>query len=79
MSQTISAIYENGVLRPDKPLKVSDGAKVQIIILVTENKKQNKLPSELLAEIAALPSEGKGEKFSNRDHDRILYGTANEK
>ncbi|MDQ3132570.1 MAG: DUF104 domain-containing protein [Acidobacteriota bacterium] len=79
MSQTISAIYENGVLRPEKPLTVSDGTKVEIIVLVTENSEQKKLPSELLAEIAALPMEGKSEKFSNRDHDRILYGKANEK
>lgn len=40
---------------------------------------QKKTPAELLAEIAALPMKGNGEKFSNRDHDRILYGKANEK
>ncbi|MEP7039162.1 MAG: hypothetical protein ABI891_12575, partial [Acidobacteriota bacterium] len=38
-----------------------------------------KTPAELLAEIAALPMEGNGEKFSNRDHDRILYGKEREK
>ncbi len=79
MSKTISAIYENGVLHPEKPLEVSEGAKVEIIILVSENKKQQKSPAELLAEIAALPLEGEGEKFSGRDHDRILYGKASEK
>lgn len=42
-------------------------------------KTPKKTPAEFLAEIAALPTEGKGEKFSNRDHDRILYGKANEK
>ncbi len=40
---------------------------------------KKKTSAELLAEIAALPMEGNGEKFSNRDHDRILYGQANEK
>lgn len=78
MSQTISAIYENGTLILEKPLAVSEGSKVEVIVVVKE-KKVKKTPAELLAEIAALPSEGKGEKFSNRDHDRILYGTANEK
>jgi len=78
MSQTISAIYENGTLILEKPLAVSEGSKVEVIVVVKE-KKQKRTPAELLAEIAALPSEGKGEKFSNRDHDRILYGTANEK
>lgn len=78
MSQTISAIYENGTLILEKPLAVSEGSKVEVIVIIKE-KKEQKTSAELLAKIAALPSKGKGEKFSNRDHDRILYGTANEK
>lgn len=74
MNKTISAIYENGVLRPEKPLEVSEGAKVEIIIVVSENKKQKRTPAEILAELAALPLEGKTDKFSGRDHDKILYG-----
>ncbi|MFN2456066.1 MAG: hypothetical protein ABR577_17825 [Pyrinomonadaceae bacterium] len=27
----------------------------------------------ILERIAALPSEGNGKKFSNREHDRVLY------
>jgi len=73
MSQTISAVYENGTLILDEPLSVSNGVKVEIIILPVKNKARQKTPAELLAEIAALPMEGNGEKFSNRDHDRILY------
>ena len=71
MSQTLSAIYENGTLILEKPLTVSEGSKVEVIVVVKE-KERKKSPAELLAEIAALPSEGNGEKFSNRDHDRIL-------
>ena len=78
MSQTISAVYENGTLILDEPLAVSNGVKVEIIIPPKEQARK-KTPVELLAEIAALPMEGNGEKFSNRDHDRILYGKANEK
>lgn len=74
MNQTISAIYENGVLRPEKPLEVSEGAKVEIIVVVTENKKQKRTAAEILAELAALPLEGKTDKFSGRDHDEVLYG-----
>ncbi len=74
MSQTISAIYENGVLRPEKPLAVSEGAKVEIIVVISKDEKQMKTPAELLAELAALPIEGKTDKFSGRDHDKILYG-----
>jgi len=79
MSRTISAVYENGTLILDKPLAVSEGVKVEIIVLSPKAKKPEKTPAELLEEIAALPMEGNGEKFSNRDHDRILYGKANEK
>lgn len=67
MSEKVSAIYENGVLVLEQPLSVSEGSKVEIIIV------QKKTPAELLAEIAALPLEGKTDKFSNRAHDKILY------
>ena len=39
-----------------------------------EYAERKKTPSELLAEIVALPIEGKTDKFSGRDHDKILYG-----
>lgn len=78
MSQTISAIYENGTLILEKPLAVSEGSKVEVIVVVKE-KIQKRTPAEILAELAALPVEGKTDKFSNRDHDKILYGVVNEK
>ena len=74
MSQTISAIYENGVLRPEKPLTVSEGAKVDLIVLSSKEKKQKKTSSEILSELAALPIEGKTDPFSGSDHDKVLYG-----
>ena len=73
MNQTISAVYENGTLILDEPLAVSEGVKVEIIV-VTKEKKRKRTPAEILAELAALPLEGKTDKFSNRDHDKILYG-----
>ena len=79
MSRTISAVYENGTLILDEPLSVSNGVKVEVIVLPVKNDARDKTPAELLAEIAALPMEGNGEKFSNRDHDRILYGKEREK
>lgn len=79
MSQTISAVYKKGILVLKEPLTISEGSKVEIVVLSKKDTSQTKTPAELLAEIAALPTEGKGENFSNRDHDRILYGKANEK
>ena len=73
MSQTMSAIYENGVLVLEEPLAVSEGSKVKIVVLA-EEKKQKRTPAEILAELAALPLEGKTDKFSGRDHDKVLYG-----
>lgn len=74
MSQTISAVYENGTLILDEPLAISEGVKVEIIALSPKNNVQEKSPAELLAEITALPMEGKTDKFSGSDHDKILYG-----
>lgn len=73
MNQTISAVYENGTLILDEPLAVTEGMKVEIIV-VTREKKQKRTSAEILAELAALPLEGRTDKFSNRDHDKILYG-----
>ena len=74
MSQTISAVYENGTLILDEPLAVSEGVKVEIIILSPKNKQPKKTSAEILSELAELPIEGKTNLFSGSDHDEILYG-----
>jgi len=38
MSQTVSAVYKNGTLILDKPLTVSEGVQVEIIILSPKEK-----------------------------------------
>jgi predicted DNA-binding antitoxin AbrB/MazE fold protein len=73
MYQNITAVYEKGTLILDEPLEISDGSEVEIVLIERKNLSE-KSPAELLAEIASLPTEGKGEVFSSRDHDRILYG-----
>ncbi|MCY7377193.1 MAG: antitoxin family protein [Pyrinomonadaceae bacterium] len=74
MSQTVSAVYENGTLILDEPLAVPEGVKVEIFVLSPKDERQGKTPAELLAEIAALPMEGRTDRFSSIDHDKILYG-----
>lgn len=74
MSQTISAVYENGTLILEKPLAVSEGVKVEILVLSPKDKRQEKTSAEILSELAALPIEGKTDPFSGSDHDKILYG-----
>ena len=78
MSQTISAVYEKGVLILDEPLAVSEGSKVQIVV-ISKERGQKRTPAQILAELAALPLEGKTDKFSGRDHDRVLYGEGRKK
>ncbi len=71
MSQTISAIFENGVIRPLEPVKLVNGEEVEVLLL---DKAHDPTASrKLLAGIAKLPIEGKADKFSGEDHDRLLY------
>ena len=73
MTQVVQAIYERGTLRLVEAVDLEEGAHVEVTIS-TETTDGDRLPSEILAEIAALPMEGNGD-FSGKDHDRELYGT----
>lgn len=79
MTQTVSAVYENGVLRLEQPLAIADGVKVEILVIAPSSEVKKKSPAELLAKIAAFPSTSDGKIFSGRDHDRILYGDSKDK
>lgn len=69
----ITATYRKGTLVLDEPLEISDGSKVELLVVQNRRNKKKK-PSTILAEIAALPLEGKTDPFSGRDHDDVLYG-----
>lgn len=74
MNQKIQAVYENGTLVLDKPLAISNGSKVEIVVVADKQEDEmSGFVAKRLAEIAAMPLEGDEEKFSGRDHDRILY------
>jgi len=79
MSRIITAIVEQGRLRPTEPLALEEGAEVRLIIVpVAPGPQGPRLSPQAvaarMAEIAAMPMEPGGEVFSNRDHDKILYG-----
>ncbi len=78
MSKPISAVYENGTLILEESLPISEGSKVEIFV-VSKETKQKRTPAEILAKLAALPIEGKTDKFSGRDHDKVLYGDDRDK
>lgn len=73
MGQTITAVYEKGTFILNEPLSISDGSEVEILV-VSKKVQNGQSVAERLSKIAALPLEGKTDKFSGRDHDRILYG-----
>lgn len=74
---TIRAIYENGVLRPLKPIRdIREGTEVEVSVTEAKEKKPQPTPDEVRAsfmEIANLPLQP-GPYFTGEDHDHILYG-----
>jgi len=73
MTKTIDAVYERGVLRPLEPLQLPEGARLDIILVTDDEAGARMTPADILAEIAALPTEGATDSFSARDHDTVLY------
>jgi len=80
MSERITAVVENGLLRPTEPLALPNGTRVDLTIAQTSGAEAG-IPStspidtvkKIVAAIAAIPVEP-GPEFSGREHDRILYG-----
>lgn len=73
----VRAIYRDGRLCPHQPLALSEGAEVELIILHQNGAESDtQALATALAEIAAMPMEADDAEFSGVDHDRVLYGTA---
>jgi predicted DNA-binding antitoxin AbrB/MazE fold protein len=73
MTKQIEAIYENGVLRPVRPINLPEGEHLRLIVITRQDAPENGNAAAALAEIAALPIEGDTDAFSGRDHDTLLY------
>ncbi len=76
MTITTEAIYEQGVLKLSQPIPLAEGTRVEVIVISTKVSESH-ASREILAKIAALPLEGRGDEFSGRDHDTILYPPSN--
>ena len=74
MSITVEAVYEQGVLRLMQPIALAEGVRVEVIIMTPKPAMERETPADILAAIAALPLEADDEAFSDREHDKILYG-----
>lgn len=76
MATTVQAIYQDGALRPLEPLELAEGTRVEVTVTalqLDDEASEARRAEEMLKAIAALPLEAEGH-FSNRDHDRALYG-----
>jgi predicted DNA-binding antitoxin AbrB/MazE fold protein len=67
MTATIDAVYENGTLRPKKPLGLVEGAEVQLTINVPDE------DHDPLDEVIGICTEGPDISLAER-HDEIIYG-----
>ena len=86
MSQPFQAVFEHGVLRPLEPLDLPENQLVSISIVneaavpqtvealqkMSAEEKQAVLA--LLDKMEQMPQKSPADDFSQRDHDRVIYG-----
>jgi predicted DNA-binding antitoxin AbrB/MazE fold protein len=66
MALTIEAVYENGVLKPKKPLSLAEGTAVRVAVSpLTDH--------DPLASVVGIGESGRTDGADN--HDRYIYGT----
>jgi predicted DNA-binding antitoxin AbrB/MazE fold protein len=84
MTQSIQAIYEQGVFRPLEPVELAEHERVSLTVAqlslsgeAIQDELRDRRAAALhvaLDEAARLPIEGLNDGFSGSDHDQILYG-----
>lgn len=67
MTITFDATYENGVLKPKKPLSLAEGAQVRVTLTSVEEER------DPLAGVIGIGSSGRSDGAENHDH--YIYGT----
>jgi predicted DNA-binding antitoxin AbrB/MazE fold protein len=67
MNTKINAIYEKGILRPTKPLKLVEGTKVRLTLVPEDGQ------HDPLAAVIGIGSSGRTDGAENHDH--YIYGT----
>jgi predicted DNA-binding antitoxin AbrB/MazE fold protein len=67
MALTVEAVYENGVLKPKKPLRLAEGTQVQLLVSTADEE------HDPLASVIGIGQSGRTDGAENHDH--YLYGT----
>lgn len=74
MSTIIEAIYEGGVFRPTREIKLTEGTHVEVVVPAKVAPPDPRMAAARLGQLAArAPVSGQRESTSI-DHDQILYG-----
>jgi predicted DNA-binding antitoxin AbrB/MazE fold protein len=81
MSDTIPAVFDNGVFRPLEPVDLAKGTRVVVQLagpssaVADENDEGSRQAwCDYLDRMESLPDHSPRDGLSNRDHDRIIYG-----
>lgn len=83
MTLQADAIYEGGVLRPLKPLDLPEREVVSLSISTAsqnnghqaEAARQRDVLLAYLAKVESRTDDTPDDGFTNRDHDRLIYGS----
>jgi|SoiMethySBSTD1v2_1073268.scaffolds.fasta_scaffold79249_6 predicted DNA-binding antitoxin AbrB/MazE fold protein len=87
MDQPFQAIYEHGILRPLSPLNLNEDEVVSLIITGSPNyhltepsanieaERQREVITQFVAKMESLTDNTPQDGMTNRDHDRLIYGS----
>jgi predicted DNA-binding antitoxin AbrB/MazE fold protein len=70
----IAAIFEDGIFRPDQPVSLKNGTRVEVIVQDAPATDDPAEAARWIKELAALEPESPNDGFSGTDHDQVLYG-----
>jgi predicted DNA-binding antitoxin AbrB/MazE fold protein len=88
MNESFEAIYENGVLRPLKPIALREHEVVTVSVAPSTGEgavaadivaHQRDVLLAFVARMESLNDAGTVDGLSNRDHDRVIYETRNDR
>ena len=87
MDSSFHAIYEHGLLRPLEPLELQEDEVVSLAFVRGEENgdgvppvdqeraiRQREILLAFVEKMESIPDDNPQDGFSNRDHDRLIYG-----
>ena len=76
MTETVTAVCENGVLRPSTPLMVPDGTTVRLALTPAEELSPGQRTAAVVQQIAALRIVTGPVEHTSENVDAVLFGKA---